>query len=303
MELIVRGWGVSLGYSRGAVVIKKRGGEVEKVPIHQVDRIWILTGGVSVSSRLVRECGRRFIDLVYFDGRGNPVARLFPPEANGVVTHRRAQYEAYLNGRGFQLAKLVVAGKVVNQAAALRRVAASRRELYRRLVDAASKVAALEGRVYQCGDPQCVIGVEGQAAQIYWDALAPLLGFDRRAPEGTDPANLALNYGYGLLKYTVWREVVIHGLDPYAGFLHVDKSGRPSLVLDLMEEFRPHVDLMVLRLRPGADWVEGGVLKREARGRLVETWASLGVGKLVARQVAAAVRHLEGSGIYVPHRL
>ncbi len=50
---------------------------------------------------------------------------------------------------------------------------------------------------------------------------------------------------------------MIHGLDPYAGYIHADKSGRPSLVLDLMEEFRPHVDLMIIKMRPGKDWLEG----------------------------------------------
>lgn len=58
---------------------------------------------------------------------------------------------------------------------------------------------------------------------------------------------------------------MVHGLDPYAGYIHADKSGRPFLVLDLMEEFRPHVDLMIIKMRPGKDWLEGGVLKREAR--------------------------------------
>ncbi len=63
-------------------MVRKRG-EVKRVPLHQVDRIWILTGGVAVSSRLVRALSRNLIDVVFFDGRGEPVARLFPPDSNG----------------------------------------------------------------------------------------------------------------------------------------------------------------------------------------------------------------------------
>jgi CRISPR/Cas system-associated endonuclease Cas1 len=62
-----------------------------------VDKVWVLTGGAAISSRLVRALSRGLIDVVFFDGRGEPAARLFPPEANGAVSRRRAQYEAYLN--------------------------------------------------------------------------------------------------------------------------------------------------------------------------------------------------------------
>jgi CRISPR-associated protein Cas1 len=302
MEVVVKDYGVFLGYSRGALVVRKRG-EVKRVPLHQVDRIWILTGGVAVSSRLVRALSRNLVDVVFFNGRGEPVARLFPPDSNGVAAHRRAQYEAYFNERGFELAKLVVYGKVANQARALRRAGQWRRERYGELAKAADEVARLAEEVLKCGDAQCVLGYEGAAASAYWTALSSAFGVPGRSPEASDPFNLALNYGYGVLKYAVWRQVVVHGLDPYAGYLHVDRSGRPSLVLDLMEEFRPHVDLLVLRLKPNGGWAEGGLLTREARAQIVQRWAELKLEPVIARQVAAAVAHLEGRALYAPHSL
>ena len=300
--MVVKDWGVFLGYSRGALVVKKRGKE-ERIPLFQVSRIWVLTSGVAISSKLVRALSRHFVDVVFFDAKGNPVARLFPPEANGTVTHRRAQYEAYLTGRGFELAKLVTYGKVVNQARALRRLGQWKRERYSALAEAASKIAELAGRIPSCADVQCVMGLEGVAASIYWDAVSKATGLPSRNPDGGDPFNLALNYGYGVLKYAVWRQVVVHGLDPYAGYIHADKSGRPSLVLDLMEEFRPHVDLLVIRLRPSAEWAEGGVLKREARAAIVEEWARERLEPVIARQVGLAVAHLHGQRAYAPHQL
>jgi predicted DNA-binding ribbon-helix-helix protein len=145
MEVVVKDHGVFLGYSKGAMTIKK-GGAVQRIPLHIVDRVWILTGGVAISSRLVRALSRSLIDVVFFDGRGNPTARIFTVEANGVASHRRAQYEAYLNGRGFELARLLVWGKLMNQSAALRRLGTWRREAYRRLSETAGAVAEVAKR-------------------------------------------------------------------------------------------------------------------------------------------------------------
>ena len=186
MEVVVKDYGVFLGYSKGALVVRKRG-EEKRVPLHQVDRIWILTGGVAISSRLVRALSRNLIDVVFFDGRGEPVARLFPPDSNGVAAHRRAQYEAYFNGRGFELAKLVVYGKVANQARALRRAGQWRRERYGELAKAAEEVARLAEEVLKCGDAQCVLGYEGAAASAYWAALSSAFGVPGRSPEASDP--------------------------------------------------------------------------------------------------------------------
>ena len=93
---------------------------------------------------------------------------------------------------------------------------------------------------------------EGRAGAQYWAGVAALLdgkaAFAGREHRGTeDPVNAALNYGYGILQSQVWSAITLAGLEPFAGFIHVDRPGKPSLVLDLMEEFRqPVVD------RPGA---------------------------------------------------
>jgi len=88
-----------------------------------------------------------------------------------------------------------------------------------------------------------LMGIEGAATRIYHDALAQLIpehynfhGRNRRPPK--DPINAALSYGYIILNGYSFMALSIAGLDPYAGFLHVDRSGRRSLALDLSEEFR-----------------------------------------------------------------
>jgi CRISPR-associated protein Cas1 len=115
-----------------------------------------------------------------------------------------------------------------------------------------------------------LLSAEGRAAQKYWAAIGRLLLADlswpgRRTQGATDPLNSALNYGYGILYGAVERACVLAGLDPYAGFLHVDRPGKPSLVLDLIEEFRqPIVDKTVIGLVN-----KGTPVQLDDQGRLV----------------------------------
>jgi CRISPR/Cas system-associated endonuclease Cas1 len=101
---------------------------------------------------------------------------------------------------------------------------------------------------------QRILMLEGRAAQIYFDTLGrvfmPELNFrgrNRRPPR--DPINAALSFGYHLLAKEIMAAISVAGLEPYAGFLHTDRSGRASLVFDMIEEFRqPMVDRLVLRM-------------------------------------------------------
>ncbi len=99
-----------------------------------------------------------------------------------------------------------------------------------------------------------LMGLEGEGASVYFGAIRTLLpswaGFDgrnRRPPR--DPFNACLSYGYAVLEGAILTGIGAAGLEPFAGFLHSDRSGKPSLVLDLIEEFRqPVVDRVALRL-------------------------------------------------------
>ena len=122
-----------------------------------------MTGGVAISSRLVRALSRNLIDVVFFDGKGEPVARLFPPDSNGP---QKGAVRGVFQRQVFELAKLVVYGKVANQARALRRAGQWRRERYGELAKAADEVAGLAEEVLKCGGAQCVLGYEGTAALL-----------------------------------------------------------------------------------------------------------------------------------------
>lgn len=114
-------------------------------------------------------------------------------------------------------------------------------------------------------------GVEGMAARRYFEGIAALLpddlgfeGRNRRPPR--DVANAALSYGYSILLSAAVTAIRIAGLDPYAGFLHSDAHNRPSLALDLMEEFRPVlVDAAVLTLFRRGSMSSGSARSEEKR--------------------------------------
>lgn len=91
-----------------------------------------------------------------------------------------------------------------------------------------------------------LLSIEGRAAQKYWAGVKLLLpdalGWEgRRTRHARDPFNSALNYGYAILSRHIEQALVLAGLDPFAGFLHADRPGKPSLTFDLIEEFRQAV--------------------------------------------------------------
>jgi CRISPR-associated protein Cas1 len=139
---------------------------------------------------------------------------------------------------------------------------------------------------------------EGRAGAEYWGGVATLLrgraAFTGREHRGAaDPVNAALNYGYGILQSQVWTAATLAGLEPFAGFIHTDRPGKPSLVLDLMEEFRqPVVDRALL-----AAWGRGWSLELEtpdgedAGTPLLSKSGRDAVAERVLKRLDAAVTH------------
>jgi len=268
MEIVVTEFGVSLGKKSERVVIRRNGSVIEEHPLFQVSHIIIGSNGVAISSDLVCECALSGIPISFLSGSGKPLARLSSPEMIGSVETRRQQMMAYLDRRGVAFALAIARAKIANQAVILKYFGKSRKaahpELYSLLRQAVSRLARAAGEL-DCltasdqppvdGGPPAekiddlrlqILSVEGRAGRIYWEAIREILpaslSFAGREHQGArDLTNVLLNYGYGCLYSQVWGAVTLAGLDPFAGFLHVDRPGKPSLVLDLVEEFRQMV--------------------------------------------------------------
>lgn len=160
------------------------------------------------------------------------------------VELRRRQLVTASQG-GLKIARQVVQGKVRNSRTLLRRNTRARDD---RALEQLNELAQ------QAGDAEStasLLGVEGAAARIYFGAFPTMLREDKRLPgdafsfEGRnrrpplDPVNCLLSYVYGLLTKELTVTLLAVGFDPYLGFYHRPRFGRPALALDLAEEFRP----------------------------------------------------------------
>jgi CRISPR-associated protein Cas1 len=236
--------------------------EQVELPLFQVSEIVVGSAGVSISSDLIEECCERGIHLSFLTSSGRPFAMLSSPMLTATVLTRREQMAAYGDRRGLDLAKAFVRGKLGNQAALLKYFGK-----YLKTADpaafeqVATVIRSIEGRRREV---DAVVGeriddargtllaLEGGAGRQYWTGVRVLIEghapFEAREHRGApDGVNSALNYGYGILYTQVWGALMNAGLEPFAGFLHVDRPGKPSLVLDLIEEFRqPVVDRAVI---------------------------------------------------------
>ncbi|MFZ5591102.1 MAG: CRISPR-associated endonuclease Cas1, partial [Bacillota bacterium] len=231
----------------------KEGRVVLEVPFYDLRSLVIETSGASISTDCIMECVRRGISIGFLTADGKPCATLVSPYLTGTVITRRAQYEAYKDRRGVQLVKHFVTGKLKNQLNTLRYFAKYRKavdgELYERIEALLTRMnplveelAAIDGRCIEDVRGQ-IMSVEGRAGNLYWQGIKLLLGnrvdFPGREHAGaTDPVNSLLNYGYAILYGKIEKCLLLAGLDPYAGFLHVDRAGKESLVYDFVEEFR-----------------------------------------------------------------
>ncbi len=247
-RLVVVRPGSRIGVSKGFLTIRSDGQDL-KIPLNEVDEVLISSRGVLISSNLIMELALLGIPIHFVRGDGLSTAMVWPTIPNKTVMTRRAQYEVALNGKSLSYAKEFVKAKIHNKAWLLKYLGKSRRRLDIR--DCGYLVEEYVDRVEGCSNSKDLINVEAEASRRYWRCYAELVpdtGFKYRDQEGDDPVNLALNYGYGILRSTVMKSIIMAGLDPYAGFLHVDKSGRPSLILDFMEPFRFVVDKAVAEL-------------------------------------------------------
>lgn len=279
--LIVDKYGSYLGKHSERLRVKIEGTIVEEVPLIHLDSILIASRGVSISSDVVEICAERGIDIFFVYGDGSLYGRLSGPYLVGTVKTRREQLLAYNDQRGFELGRSFARGKIFNQRNVIRYFARYRKKvdsfLYCFLEESVNKLdeyaKELDGLKANKVDEvrELILSIEGRAASVYWEAMKSLLkdeiGWQGREGRGaTDPVNSSLNYGYAILYGQIERVIMLAGLDPFAGFVHTDRAGKPSLVFDLVEEFRQQVvDRVVF-----GTFGKGSEIKVNEEGRLDE---------------------------------
>lgn len=246
--LYVQTDGAFLRLDHDALRVEADGVKLLQVPLHHLGGIFVF-GNIALSTPLLIRCAEEGRAVVYFDRAGRFRARLDGPTSGNVLL-RQAQYEAHRDSaRTRDIARAVVAGKIRNLRQVVLRGARDtrREENAEQLGRCAAAQADLLLSLPEQAHTDAIRGIEGQASALYFETFGCLLSVPpaefafttrtRRPPR--DRVNAVLSFLYALLSADCTAACEGVGLDPQFGFLHALRPGRPSLALDLMEEFRP----------------------------------------------------------------
>lgn len=273
--------GSTLSLEAGYFIVKTKDDQIQKIPKETLESIGLF-GNVSLTTPCIKECLNRKIPVCYFSSSGYYFGKL-ESTRNGNIFRLKQQIRMSENPQftlGFS--KKIISAKIHNQITILKR--------YNRTAGAmvdneiiTMKNAAQKLKISQSIEQ--VIGHEGNASRSYFQALAKIIdpqfafdGRNRMPPQ--DPFNAMISFGYTILLNEIYGELENRGLTPYAGFLHQDKERHPTLVSDLLEEWRALiVDSTVLSMIQGhevepADFEKedngGIILKKNARQRFLK---------------------------------
>ena len=241
-----------------AVVVRIEGQAKLRVPLHTLGGI-VCFGRIGFSPALIGMCGEAGVAVSFLTTQGRFLARV-QGFTQGNVLLRREQYRRADDVRQCAaIARGIVAAKIANSRGVLLRTLRDSPEVDGRdqLQTAAAKLAWAITQVRNTSDLDIIRGFEGESAATYFGVFNHLIvsqqngfrinGRNRRPPR--DPTNSLLSFCYSMLMHDARAACEAAGLDSAVGFLHRDRPGRPSLALDLMEEFRPFLaDRLVLSL-------------------------------------------------------
>jgi CRISPR-associated protein Cas1 len=300
-HLLADTFGAHIGKYSERLKLTQGGETLSQAPLLHLQSVLILSHGVSISADAVECCAERGIPIFFIGAGGRCYSSLYASGLVGTVLTRRAQLLAYYDQRAVDFARETALAKIHNQATTLKYMAKNRREnapdLYQELqlcagdvLDRSADLGKITAQNIEEVRPT-IMGIEGNAARLYWEAvrlvIPEMYHWTQRHHQGaTDPVNSLLNYGYGILYGQVEQALVLAGLDPYGGFLHADRPGKPSLVLDFIEEFRQDaVDRVVFGL------VNRGYKVGQSRDGLLDKETRRDFAEKILAHLEAGVRY------------
>jgi CRISP-associated protein Cas1 len=312
--------GATVRISKGQIIVSINKDDLLTVPTSQIGSV-VIHGAVGLSAGARTWALSNSIETSFLSRRGKFLGRLQDARITNPRLLRRQIETTSDSTFATELSKTFVAGKLANQRAVLLRRADDKQA--ENVSSAGARIERARRSVLDAAAVENVRGHEGDGSAAYFGAFSSLLpdwagfvGRNRNPP--LDPANAALSYGYTLLSTEATGAVAAAGLDPSFGYLHLDAKQRPSLALDLMEEFRPLIidTIVITAFRGGIlqpdhfrseHKIPGVLLTEEGRRRFIaqyelrrlQTFRHLPSRKMVnyrmalllqARQIALAVR-------------
>ena len=259
MTLVVTSYGVHLSKDGNCIVAQGKDGKRQYYSADKIEAV-ILTEQCGLTTGVIQLCMEHDIPLVMQGGNGAPAWSVEAFSGGSAPVIRRRQLELQHTQTGLMLAKELEAQKLENRSAFMRELAwESGGAVRSMLLEAADMQKQYSARILELEGENVlslrgsIQGIEGSAGRGYFTALSALLpeqlGFCGRSTRGaSDPFNMLLNYGYGILYQYVRKACVAARLDPYIGILHADQYNKPTLTYDLIEPFRHLAERAAYRL-------------------------------------------------------
>lgn len=272
------------------VVVSAKQSEMFRIPIHNIEQI-VTFGYMGTSPGLMKLCADSGVAITFLSPQGRYIGRL-QGSTKGNVLLRKAQYACSDEPDcALHLAKLFISGKIQNYRSILCRFVRDNGD-NAAIATATENLQRCKRRVLNASTTDSVRGIEGEAATCYFGVFQHLIlnqrddftfhGRCRRPPK--DAINAMLSFVYTLICNDMTAALETVGLDPYVGFMHTLRPGRPSLALDVMEELRAYLgDRLVLSLinrkqitvkdfmQQGS---EGIVMTDSGRKTIISAWQS-----------------------------
>jgi len=243
--------GAVLRKSSDHFIIEKSKVKLQELPCADVDHVMIY-GNIQVTTPALWELAEHGIEIAFFTQSGKLLLQLTPHWLKNLPL-REAQWRRRFEPEFvLRFSRAIVTGKLNNALAVIRDYRANHPQL-----DCAAELTTIETARDKAGSAAALdslLGLEGAATAAYFKVLGQMFlppwqftTRSRRPPK--DPVNAVLSFGYVIVGNELQSQLDGVGFDPYAGFYHVTEYGRPSLALDLLEEFRHSlVDRLALHL-------------------------------------------------------
>jgi len=247
MELIINKFGARIKkkYERIAVSFPNTN-QIKEYPVRRLSKIIIMAPS-SITSGAVQLALAHDVDIVYLERRGMPYGRIYGSKPGRLTEVKRKQIETTKSEKATYISRQMIFGKITNQQRFLATLPRDFADQIEKMRSIAQLLNLIKGPIEYARDQ--LFGLEGRAADLYFQALREIIRLPGRQPQGTDMYNMSLNYGYGILYNEVERYCLLAGLDPFVGFLHTERYGKVSLVFDVIEEWRvPVVDSTLIPL-------------------------------------------------------
>ncbi|MDW7732696.1 MAG: CRISPR-associated endonuclease Cas1 [Methanolobus sp.] len=256
MQLVINSYGSFLKKHQNCFLVKNED-KVFEVSANKVESILITTSAI-ITTDAVKFAVENNIDIVFLDHFGDPYGRVWHSKLGSTTLIRRRQLEIADKERGFELARGWIETKMDNQIEFLKDLKKNRPEKREEMDEYIANIEMMRDQLLEfdgiLDDVRgSIMGTEGMASRHYFKALSYIMPekwkFEGRSRNpAVDEFNCLLNYGYGVLYSMVEKACILSGLDPYVGFIHTDNYNKKSLVFDLIEMYRVHVDRTVVNL-------------------------------------------------------